>query len=294
MDQSKKRYQNMLPLTDEEFAALKADIAERGVQVAVAKDDEGNILDGHHRVRAWEELRAEGHDPPRYRETEYTGLSEAEKRDVVWRLNMQRRHLNSAQKRDVIAAKLKDSPEWADNRIAKLLGVDHKTVGSVRAELERAEEIPCLDYRVGADDKRHTLAKPTDRYPEVARLAPSERRKAAKLLDAMSESDRAQARSAMLQDDPEVLSELTGRPPTAFPKTVVGVRREATVGERWHRSMSRLYGELSSINRYEDGFSAFIRKWSEEEKRHYLEELNRTKIILSSWMEILERDLDDE
>jgi len=42
----------MPPLTAEEYATLKADIAAHGVQVAVEVDDEGNVLDGHHRVRA--------------------------------------------------------------------------------------------------------------------------------------------------------------------------------------------------------------------------------------------------
>ena len=49
-------YQIMPPLTAAEYAALKADIAEHGVLVAVEMDEEGNVLDGHHRVRACQEL----------------------------------------------------------------------------------------------------------------------------------------------------------------------------------------------------------------------------------------------
>src|ERR1700694_5881422 len=49
-------YQIMPPLTAAEYAALKADIAAHGVQVAVEMDEEGHVLDGHHRVRACQEL----------------------------------------------------------------------------------------------------------------------------------------------------------------------------------------------------------------------------------------------
>jgi hypothetical protein len=68
---------------------------------------------------------------------------------------MQRRHLNRAQKRDVIAAKLRDSPEWANNRIASLLGVDGATVNSVRIELEAGFVIPKLEHLEGADGKKY-------------------------------------------------------------------------------------------------------------------------------------------
>src|SRR5438034_6111416 len=54
-------YQPFPALSDEEFAALKASIkAEGRVLHAIIKDEEGRILDGHHRWGAWEELRAEG------------------------------------------------------------------------------------------------------------------------------------------------------------------------------------------------------------------------------------------
>jgi hypothetical protein len=68
---------------------------------------------------------------------------------------MLRRHLNQFQKRDAIAKKLRESPEWADNRIAQLLGVDHKTVRSVRTDLEIRKMLPRLEVLEGADGKRY-------------------------------------------------------------------------------------------------------------------------------------------
>ena len=51
------KYQPMPPLTAEEYDELKDSIANNGIDVAIEYDENGEILDGHHRVRAWQELR---------------------------------------------------------------------------------------------------------------------------------------------------------------------------------------------------------------------------------------------
>ena len=51
-----ERYQVLPDLPPEKFEALKADIAERGVLVPIDVDEEGHILDGHHRYRACMQL----------------------------------------------------------------------------------------------------------------------------------------------------------------------------------------------------------------------------------------------
>jgi len=55
MTQTTNKYQVMPPLSDEEYQALKEDIAENGMLVPVVQDTEGNIIDGHYRVRAHQE-----------------------------------------------------------------------------------------------------------------------------------------------------------------------------------------------------------------------------------------------
>jgi ParB-like chromosome segregation protein Spo0J len=156
MTETKKKYQVMPPLSDEEYQALKEDIAERRVMLPVVLDGEGNVIDGHHRIRAVEELRAEGRsvrDPITI--TRWDLETDEDKRDEAWRLNMQRRHLNREQKQEAIKRKLKESPEWADNRIAKLLGVDGKTVRFMRVMLEGRKEIAKVKKVVGADGKEY-------------------------------------------------------------------------------------------------------------------------------------------
>lgn len=144
-------YQVMPEMPPEQYKALKADIAARGVITAIDLDEAGTVLDGHHRVRACQELGI----------TEYptvirTGLTEDEKRLFARKANTLRRHLTRQQIREILAAQLKDTPHWADNRIARELSVDSKTVTSERRRLEATSEIPKLTELEGTDGKvRH-------------------------------------------------------------------------------------------------------------------------------------------
>ena len=99
-------------------------------------DEAGNILDGHHRVRAWTELEREGLSLSPFPTSTREGLSEAEKRTHIRKLNLLRRHLTHEQRRELIADQLKATPQWSDKRIADGLGVSKNTVASVREELE--------------------------------------------------------------------------------------------------------------------------------------------------------------
>ncbi len=82
-------FQVLPPLLDEEYQALKADIAARGVQVAVEYDEDGNILDGFNRVRACAELRLKD-----YPKVVRIGLGEKQKIEHALKLNMLRRHMD--------------------------------------------------------------------------------------------------------------------------------------------------------------------------------------------------------
>ena len=49
-------YQFLPPLSDSDYEALKGDIATRGIMVPIEYDQDGNVLDGHHRLRICAEL----------------------------------------------------------------------------------------------------------------------------------------------------------------------------------------------------------------------------------------------
>lgn len=90
-------YQFMPPLSQEEFNNLKEDIRAKGVLVPIEYDENGKILDGHHRLLAVKELEGEGFKIP-YDTVVRRGLSEVEKEEHVLTLNLKRRHLNNEQR----------------------------------------------------------------------------------------------------------------------------------------------------------------------------------------------------
>ncbi len=134
---AKGKYQFDDPLTPDEYARLKADIRERGVQVAIEFDEDGNILDGYHRQQICQELEITDYPTVTRR-----GLTETEKRQHARRSNLMRRQLNQDQVRRQVEAELRDSPESSNRAIGRQLGVDHKTVGAARDRLVLRGEIP--------------------------------------------------------------------------------------------------------------------------------------------------------
>jgi ParB-like chromosome segregation protein Spo0J len=136
----RRKYQLFDPLPDEEFEGLKEDIRINEVLVPIELDEAGEILDGHERQRACDALRIK--DVPT---VVRTGMTEREKRLHVRTFNTLRRHLNRRQKRKIIAAQLRETPELSDHRIAASLASTNKTVASVREEMEEREEIPRVE-----------------------------------------------------------------------------------------------------------------------------------------------------
>ena len=157
----KPPYQLLPDLEQHAFAALKRNILEKGVLIPIERDELGALLDGHHRLRALEELRAEGHhvaDPPVLIRA---GLTEAEKRAHVRALNLHRRHLTATQRRQVIAEQLGDTPDASDRVIAKRLAVSHTTVAMVRRRMGLATgHSGQFNTRRGADGKMRKLPSP--------------------------------------------------------------------------------------------------------------------------------------
>ena len=194
-------YQVMPPLAADEFEALKADIAARGVQVPVEYDDMGNILDGHHRVQACHDLGIT-HWPRLVRH----GLTEQEKIRHARRLNLDRRHLDRERKRALIAAELRDAPAASDRGIGAGLGVDHKTVGAVRDALETTGEIPQLTERQGRDNRVRRVTQFVPATPEEERGL----QMSARELNARKGEEGRQARRELAQNLSDKAAELTG------------------------------------------------------------------------------------
>ena len=58
--QVNKLYQDLVPeMSTEEYKSFKRDIKENGLRIPITVNQEGVILDGHHRFRACKELGIE-------------------------------------------------------------------------------------------------------------------------------------------------------------------------------------------------------------------------------------------
>lgn len=160
-------YQVLPDLSPEEFAGLKGDVAARGVQVAIELTEDGEILDGHQRLRACEELGIRNY-PRRI----IGGLDEAGKRHHAIRANCLRRQLTRPQRRDLIVAELVRNPRQSNRLLADLVGVDKNTIRAIRDQLRTGGEIPHLEPREGKDGKTyHRPASIFAHTPAAARKA---------------------------------------------------------------------------------------------------------------------------
>ncbi len=154
-------YQLLPAFMAEEYAALKADIAANGVRVPVVIDAEtGKVLDGHHRIRAWEEARAEGHKVPDFPRHVVRLASDEARVELVLATNLLRRHLTRDQRRQLVAD-LRDQG-WSLRRIGKALGTPKSTVAAdlvgVQNRTPTANEQPSTV--VGKDRKSYPATRP--------------------------------------------------------------------------------------------------------------------------------------
>lgn len=114
-------YQLFDTLPPQDYEALKADIEERGILVPVEYDEEGNILDGHHRVQIATEIGLTD-----YPTIVRIGLTEQEKRNHVRALNILRRHLSKDDRNKIMADMRADGATLQE--IADAVGVSKSTV----------------------------------------------------------------------------------------------------------------------------------------------------------------------
>jgi hypothetical protein len=146
------KYQLLPPLSEAELAALRDDIAAVGIRVPIDVDENGEVLDGHHRKAVALMLGVEC--PERV----VRGLEEFEKVDYALTVNLARRHLDREARRDLVKKSLLRDAGLADREHARRCGVHHDTVGRVRAELEKLGKLEPQVKRTGGDGKERQLA----------------------------------------------------------------------------------------------------------------------------------------
>lgn len=138
-------YQLMPPLSTEERETLKADILDKGVIVPIVFDEDGNILDGHHRMELYYELVDAGHKLPPPSRQIIRELREDEKIDYVAKINLARRHLSKEERAQTFLALRQRGMTL--QKIADATGV---SVGTVHGALVGQ---PVPEFIVGADGR---------------------------------------------------------------------------------------------------------------------------------------------
>lgn len=131
-------FDTLLPnLSEEEYQHLKDDIAENGVQVPIVTDENRNILDGVHRVRAASEL-----DLQEIPVEIHPKLTAKEKMETALRLNSHRRQW-SQEERQQVAVRLRHN-KYSLRRIGRLLGMSYETVRRHIEKVSEKEKFPSI------------------------------------------------------------------------------------------------------------------------------------------------------
>lgn len=148
------RYQVMPPMSPEQFAELKADIALHGILVPIEFDKSGEIIDGHHRFKAFMELINEGVDIPMFDRIVRDFATEDDKIAYVLALNVKRRHLTAEQRQELVLTLRRPPFSYTLQRIADTLGVSVATAWSDTKLVDEATkaELAALTTR-GADGR---------------------------------------------------------------------------------------------------------------------------------------------
>ena len=162
-------YSELLPpLSTAERDSLLASLEAEGLRDPIVVDENGVILDGHHRFT----LATESPKDIEIFTVLRAGLSEGEKRAFVLAANFQRRNLSPEQKAELhktqieIAAALKDEGKTQAG-IALALGVDQGTVS-------RWLDTPNMQPHKGRTDNRVKL-EPEDKTEILERLDAGEK-----------------------------------------------------------------------------------------------------------------------
>ena len=166
-DMESGKYQLLPPLSQDEYESLKEDVAKMGVLVPIEFDEEGKVLDGHHRIKVCRELGIDEY-PRITREFK----NEEEKQAHVWAVNIARRQLSSEQLKRIRNEQKKLAIEMRKNGLSQeavsvLLRVPRRTVrrweqkditiGRMANSYNSGESDERPDVRVVIPKKEHSI-----------------------------------------------------------------------------------------------------------------------------------------
>jgi hypothetical protein len=159
-----------------ELRELAQDIAAHGLRqkcVKLIHPTEGVfLLDGRSRLDAIDMMSSLGLSQkkaiPEQRFIELSPKQVGDPYEFVVSLNLHRRHLTAAQKRDIIAKLLDAQPEKSDRQIAAAVKSSPTTVGGVRKSRVQSGHVPELAIRIDSKGRRQPARKPATPTAQAA------------------------------------------------------------------------------------------------------------------------------
>lgn len=171
------RFQLFSPLPSEKYEALKEDIRKNGVLVPVEVDQHGQILDGHHRIQAWQELRAEGVNLADYTRIIRHFENDDDREEHAAKMNSNRRDVTLEDKqRNALRWR---QHGWSYRRIADALAVSHMTVSRWIPEQDSTVTDVTVDLPervIGKDGKSRPATMPRPKPTVLATNAKEQER----------------------------------------------------------------------------------------------------------------------
>lgn len=155
-------YQIMPDMTEEQFQELKESIKKFGVLEPLEFDEDGNLIDGHHRMRAFIELFDEGYNIPMFDKVTRKYATEEAKIDHIIAFNVSRRHLTPEQRAELVVTLRKRG--YTLTKIAGLLQVSTFTVSNDLANQPAEVKQELANVVIpAADGRTYTGAQPAQR-----------------------------------------------------------------------------------------------------------------------------------
>jgi hypothetical protein len=202
------------PMSESELRELGEDIEKNDLleQPVFYRDPELGIcvLDGRNRLDACELIGRETVDASG--EPKVGSIRDAsgsfDPFAFVISKNIRRRHLNVEQRQELLITLIARQPERSDRQIAKMAGVDHKTIAAARTKGEDVGSVPHVETRTDSRGRKQpatktktTKPKPVDhRVTESPETSLEQRRAENAELDLSAEERAAQASASALAE----------------------------------------------------------------------------------------------
>jgi len=165
--------QHVMPMSDTDRKQLKSDIKKHGMRHPIIVYNKGGVnyvLAGWNRREIAIELNM-----PLVDIQIMEGDTPGEFKLFVVTENLSRRHLTTDQKKKIAELFFKITPEASANQIAKKTGLDDKTAGKVKRDLQARSEIPNVET-IDTKGRRQPEKKPSDSDNQTLQGAPVEAR----------------------------------------------------------------------------------------------------------------------